>query len=266
MASLDLKFIKKRKIEMIETSTPPTELDIQPDIDPINDAALKKRLLNRIAVAVVIVAGLLGSLAIFDLLNAPQPPQKLMAESPAAPAAMVVAVDSIEKPPVAAATETESQSSPAPVQGVPEESAAPETAAQKSTVDEKPLTKPAASRLAMLHRAEPAPPVASGLKSPPPASGAGRAPERAAQHPASRPLKRAAESQFGLQLGVFSNLDNAEELRAKLEQNGIPATIEARVHAGPFATRAEADAARAKLKELGISDSLPITMKSRKIP
>ena len=37
---------------------------------------------------------------------------------------------------------------------------------------------------------------------------------------------------------------------------GIPATIEARVQVGPFKTRAEANAARAKLNALGIESVL----------
>jgi DedD protein len=62
-------------------------------------------------------------------------------------------------------------------------------------------------------------------------------------------------------MGVFSNLANAEDLRAKLELHGIPSTIEARVRVGPFATKEEADSARAKLKELGLDGGLLVTMK-----
>lgn len=65
---------------------------------------------------------------------------------------------------------------------------------------------------------------------------------------------------------MFSNLANAEELGARLLQSGIPTTIEAWVHAGSFASRAEADLARAKLKELGIIDSLLMSMKNRGAP
>ena len=44
---------------------------------------------------------------------------------------------------------------------------------------------------------------------------------------------------------------------------GIPATIEARVQVGPFKTQAEADAARARMKELGI-DSVMLMPKGVK--
>ncbi|MBK7662118.1 MAG: SPOR domain-containing protein [Sterolibacteriaceae bacterium] len=59
-----------------------------------------------------------------------------------------------------------------------------------------------------------------------------------------------------MQVGVFSNLDNAEDLRKKLADAGIPAQIEARVQVGPFATQAEAAAAQKKLKSLGIDSGM----------
>jgi len=55
-----------------------------------------------------------------------------------------------------------------------------------------------------------------------------------------------------VQLGVFNNVANAEELRAKLELNGIPSQIEARVQVGPFGSRQEAEEARQKLSGLGL--------------
>jgi DedD protein len=57
---------------------------------------------------------------------------------------------------------------------------------------------------------------------------------------------------YALQAGVFSDPRRAEELHAKLTLEGIPSTIEARVEVGPFKTREEAEAARAKMKALGI--------------
>lgn len=76
--------------------------------------------------------------------------------------------------------------------------------------------------------------------------------------PESRALTQAIASakRFLVQIGVFNNIGNAEELVAKLQAAGIPAQIESRVQAGPFATRAEADAARTKLKAMGYDDGL----------
>jgi cell division protein FtsN len=65
-------------------------------------------------------------------------------------------------------------------------------------------------------------------------------------------------SGYALQAGVFSDAHLAEELHAKLTLNGIPSTLETRVQVGPFKSREEADAARAKLKDLGI-DALMLT-------
>ncbi|MDQ5878038.1 MAG: hypothetical protein QG638_770, partial [Pseudomonadota bacterium] len=63
-------------------------------------------------------------------------------------------------------------------------------------------------------------------------------------------------SGFAVQAGVFADAQHAEELRAKLTLNGIPSTMEARVQVGPFKTREEAEAARQKLKALGIDGIL----------
>lgn len=70
-----------------------------------------------------------------------------------------------------------------------------------------------------------------------------------------------ASKGYRLQLGVFNNTANAEELRAKLEAAGIPSYIEARVQAGPFKTQKEADEARRKLKELGLGPGLMVLPK-----
>ena len=51
-------------------------------------------------------------------------------------------------------------------------------------------------------------------------------------------------------MGVFNNVNNDQELLARLQKNGIPAQIEARVQVGPFKTKAEADEARTKLNTL----------------
>lgn len=244
---------------MIDSPTQPDEQDFQPDTDSSNDEALKKRLLNRTVVAVVIVTGLLGSLAVFDFLNTSPPPQSQVEAPVPSLTPMAASMKSEESVPGGARNEKPSESTtPKVEQGVPEESASPATPPQPMP-SEKPLTKPATGRLAMLQRAQPPTqePAGPRLLSP----GTNTSQPRQESHSASSPEKRSPGKQFGLQLGVFSNLENAEDLRAKLEKHGIPATIEARVNAGPFASKAEADAARIKLKELGISESLAITLR-----
>ena len=61
---------------------------------------------------------------------------------------------------------------------------------------------------------------------------------------------------FVLQVGVFSSVQRAEELHAKLTLSGLPSTLETRVQVGPFRSREEAEAAQHKLKELGIETVL----------
>lgn len=69
--------------------------------------------------------------------------------------------------------------------------------------------------------------------------------------PALRPL-----SGFLLQAGIFSSVQRAEELHARLTISGVPSTVETRVQVGPFKTRQEAEAAQVKLRELGVESIL----------
>ncbi|MBK9019674.1 MAG: SPOR domain-containing protein [Sulfuritalea sp.] len=212
-----------------------------------NEDDLKKRLLKRAALALILLAGLIGSLAIFDQLNAPAPAPEKLADATPPVSPPVVA------PPVSMATpEATKEAAPVPDESVPERSAAVESAALPPLPAEKPLTRPASARVASL---QPTGPRAAAEPRPDPV-----------RDRPFRPLSQTAERPFALQVGVFNNTANAEELRAKLEKQGIPVTIETRVRIGPFATRAEADAARGKLKELGIAESVLISMKGRKSP
>ena len=77
--------------------------------------------------------------------------------------------------------------------------------------------------------------------------------EPAPVKPAAEPGKIAAPKGFEVQLGVFSDMENAKQLQTKLAEHGIPSHTETRVQIGPFKTRAEADQAKEKLKALGIS-------------
>ncbi len=60
-----------------------------------------------------------------------------------------------------------------------------------------------------------------------------------------------ARQGFVVQLGVFTTVENAQSLQARLKEQGMPAFLETRVVVGPFRDRAEADAAQRKLNELG---------------
>ncbi len=59
-----------------------------------------------------------------------------------------------------------------------------------------------------------------------------------------------------LQAGVFLQPANADAFKSSLEAKGFPAYIESRVYVGPFRERKEAERARAKLQEMGITSVL----------
>lgn len=63
-------------------------------------------------------------------------------------------------------------------------------------------------------------------------------------------------SGFLLQAGVFSSVQRAEELHARLTLSGVHSSLETRVQVGPFKTKQEAEAAQAKLKDLGVETIL----------
>lgn len=218
------------------------------------DKILRQRLLNRLMVAGALIVVLLGGLKLFDAFNVRQeapPKQVARIEPPTRP---------IEKPAIEekAAEAPEEKDAEAPKEepvAEPERSEAPTMASRA----ERPLTVPATARQATMRPGEPV----AAVKKPEAAKEVARVlppPVRARDQPslASRPIARAVEStrQFLLQVGVFNNLANAEDLRAKLEGAGMPAHIEARVQVGPFATRQEAEQAREKLKSLGVEPGL----------
>jgi DedD protein len=222
--------------------------------DPADDSVLRKRLLSRIAVAGVVILGLLGGLAVFDVLNKPQAPaMPKMAAVPIEPPATAESAKP-EEPPAVEEKKEETVAEAVPERS--EDAIAPLPAG-------KPLTVPATPRAASI---KPPPPAAAHTKPDARQEIAKVIPERsapiAAQVPAaapsSKPLAQVVEGakRFLVQVGVFSNHANAEELASKLQAASIPVQIESRVQVGPFATRAEADAARAKLKSMGIDDGL----------
>jgi len=211
----------------------------------------------------VAIVGLLGGLAVYDALNRPTAPE--LPKMAAKPAELVEPVaKAVEEKP---AEEKAAEEKPAEVAAEPERTETPlaSASAEKFIKPAKPLTLPATARTASI---KPPPPLAVPIKPDAQREIARAVPEGArvapvthaqAQHaPASRPLTQMTEAarHFLVQVGVFSNPANAEELVTKLHEAGIPAQIESRVQVGPFASRAEADAARAKLKAMGLDDGL----------
>ncbi len=230
-----------------------------PQTNP-DDDALKKRLLNRIAVAGVVIVGLLAGLAVFDAMNRPEAPAPV-AQAPA-PAEQKAEE---AKPPATPPEEAKPAEAPPPaeekkaeVPAEPERTAPAAAPAFAGPAPEKSLTKPATPRPAM-HK----PTVQPAPAKPEPAREIARTEEAARHAPPARPLEKAVEAarRYLVQLGVFNNVANAEDLRAKLTLNGIPSQIEARVQVGPFATREEAEAARQKLISLGMEPGIILAVK-----
>lgn len=238
-----------------------------------DDEALKKRLISRIAVAGVMVVALLGGLAVIDALHVTPPPKEEPEQVAKAPEPEPAKVE--EKPAEAKPEEAKPEEKPGekvaeapkPEEAKPEPPAPPAvpavpertaSTAAPAPRPARPLTAPATARTAAMRPSEPVgavpriEPEREIARSPGPASPVAR------HAPASRPLTQASEGsrQFVVQMGVFNNLANAEELRAKLELAGVPTQIEARVQVGPFRSRAEADAAREKLRAMGMETGI----------
>lgn len=247
------------------------------------ETELRSKLMKRLAVAGVMVALLLGVLAFFDYLaKAPEPSPKVFTEPVPVPPKKEVTqpvtpnIELAEPPKTdAAAPVADKEGTPPapPVEAPPK----PEVAAEPAppVADGKVAGKILPQRPAPVREA-PAPaapsravpestgaPVTPATPAPPPAAAA----VQPQQHPAPPvavaqpvittppPLARLLPG-YVVQAGVFTNARAAEELHAKLALNGIPSNLEARVQVGPFKTRAEAEAARAKMKALGIGGIL----------
>lgn len=182
--------------------------------------------------------------------------------APAAPAAPAPVVE-MPVTPVA----------PAAVQASASLSAKEEIVAPK--VDKKPEVKleikaEAKPEIKPVVKAEPKPDVKSEAKptSKPATDEAARAlailegkePPKTASTPAATPAD-AAVGRFVVQVGAFAENEKAREVRLKVERAGLKTYVHVaetpqgkriRVRVGPFATRAEADKAAAKIKTLDL--------------
>lgn len=248
------------------------ETDVTEDSAVSHEDQLRQQLLRRIGVAGLSIIGLVAALAIFDAVYVPEsqtavlvaepppvapaaplpvspeppPAEEKVAEAP--PAEPAVIEEKKEEAPKAAenkVAETKSAETKPTVAAAPERTSLPSA----PPLRERPLTKSAVAQPASIKSAthEPA--------APPPA----KALQQAQQRPTpTRPLTQMEESnrRYLVQMGVFNNVANAEELRSKLEKAGIPSQIEARVQVGPFNNKLEAENAQKKLAELGLQGLL----------
>lgn len=230
---------------------------------PEEASDLKRKLVMRVGFAGLMIVLLLATLAVFDRMNAPEetaPAEPRFTEpvpvgrkevaqavTPAEPAA--------EGEKSAPAAEPEASAAPVDKSVAPSgPPPRPDVAAQPHLPRAAGPQRAPAAESAPAVRGEAAPAAAASPASAAPAAHAAPRPETAARPapPAAATTGVRLFSGYALQAGVFSDTHRAEELHAKLTLNGIPSTIESRVQVGPFKTREEAEAARAKMKALGI--------------
>lgn len=124
-------------------------------------------------------------------------------------------------------------------------------AAATPPVATSPAPKPAPAPLAM-RKAAPAPQEDTA------AAVAPIAPQVAPRVMPTLPGSKSSSPSLGyqVQLGLFSSSTNAEKLVADLKKQGLAARTETRVQLGPFRTRAEAEEAMQRLRELGYQPML----------
>lgn len=247
------------------------------------DAELRGKLLKRLAVAGVLVAVLLGVLAFFDYLSSspeepvhqvftkpvpvppkkeitqpvkpntdvPEPPktEKNQAEQPSPSPSPEPPKPQIGTTPTPAASEQKDKPTARVVPATPrpaEKSARPVPEGSAAPVDGTPSAAPVAGK-------PPTDQAPSAKLVPTPTAVATSPPRLVPSVVPTAELRPIAPLRgFLVQAGVFANIQAAQELHAKLALNGLPSAIEARVSVGPFKSKEEADAAREKLKSLGV--------------
>jgi DedD protein len=216
---------------------------------------VKKKALLRLAVAGVVTAAALGGLWWLDQSDSKKPP---VAEAPPAP------IVSAPPPEVAApqteVPETESEVSPTEDEAAPEE----------LPVEAPP--PPKVSNNLQPPRAQPSPqPAFPSQVTPRPAAVSAARPTSVpvATAPVAEPIPQGLSGKsYVVQLGVFSNPDNARELVTKLNKQGIRAHMEARVQLGPFLNRQEAEKAQIEMRKLGYNAlvTLPYSVVPNSVP
>ncbi|WP_158239279.1 SPOR domain-containing protein [Uliginosibacterium sp. TH139] len=228
----------------------------------------RNKLVSRAVLVVALIVALLAGLMIFEgksdrpevseaapvaaALNAPRIGVSVSA-APTTPAAVPESMPeelkrAIREAPDAAQATLASMSAPATSPAASQTPVVPEGS---SDVPTKPLataTTPVHSSVRAGRDSHPQAPTLT------PAASAGRTESVRTSSAALSETRDAGP--FILQVGVFSNPGNAEELHNKLRQAGIPTQLETRVQVGPFSSKEEAVKAQDRLKKLGIGGGM----------
>ncbi len=204
---------------------------------PENEDVRKKALL-RLGVAGIVTVTALAGLWWLDQGAEKKKPAPIVAASPAP----------IVPAPIAETAPPQLETPDA--QPAPEAEAPPATATGEAgtSVPTEAPPPPRVSNAPPLPHPQNPPPPAAARPAPAPIQAAPAAPPPAAQTP---PQNIPTGKGFVVQLGVFSDPDNARELLEKLNKQGIRAHMESRVQMGPFLNRGEAERAQAEMRKLG---------------
>jgi DedD protein len=205
----------------------------------LDNEDIKKRATRRLFVAVALVG---ISAGILTWLSQYKPSQPITTQP---------TPDTVVGPPTIAPE-------PAPIAAAPAEAPSLE---QMPPPEAPPATAPPALPPTL---GAPPPPKVVSKPLPPPGPGPKATPSpeaakpllKAEQAPAPVPAGTQAPpapSGYVVQFGVFTNTKNALQLVERLKRAGIAAQTETRVQLPPFKTKAEAEAALAKMKEKGIN-------------
>lgn len=221
-----------------------------------DEQEIKQRAVRRLIVAVILVLAAVGLLTYLSYYkpgkivtkpipeNLPPPPPPIVSGPEPAPIEPAEPPTTLPEPP-AANTAPDNTALPPPPKVVTKPLAPPGPGPKKTGVQEvEPRQTPQP-----LIKAAPKPAPAAATPATAPATPA------VAATPAETTAAKAAPA-YVVQFGVFSNTQNALQLVEKLKQIGIAARTETRVQLPAFKSKAEAEAALAKLKEKGIPATL----------
>jgi DedD protein len=231
-----------------------------------HNSRVRRQLAWRAAAATGLILALVAALVVFERDHAPgggadQPEQARVAKTitrmepypsdrgssePQSAAPDHLANDAVKQPPEVSEARDTALAAALPPKAVPGESvetAKPEAAPSKDARPSPAKTPPPAVEQPVPQ----APPTPIDEAPPPPAA-----------PPAPKSEAPAATGAYAVQLGVFANAANADQLRARLTQNGIASYLETRVRLGPFSTREDALAAQERLRRLGMATGVVV--------
>lgn len=233
-------------------------------------AEIKKRAMRRLFVAGALVTAAVVTLTMLNNKPEERPAPVTATESPAVTKSEPVPPPAMPEK----VAEEQAVEAPAPeVPTVPDSEAAPATPPPPPQVLNKPSQAAPAAPKARTEAAavQTTPKVASTDIAAPAKTSVPQAvtisPAPAAKKPAEQmaaeskpaaapPVKTtepSAPKGYVLQLGLFSNHENAVQLQKRLAEHGIKSYTETRLHVGPFHSKAEADEAMTKIRSMGIN-------------